>query len=237
MNNKQIINKKVKSRRAIAMIELIFAIVIIGITLMSVPNLVHQASESGYTTIQQESIAAAASDLSLILSREWDEVGTSDEFHTPILNTTDGTPSLGFPRLGGRSRTFATSLGGADLNASTIANDGDFDDIDDAHAQIAELHLIDGTQDLIDVDINITATVNYVVDASNTGDNWDSNSAPVFNSPFTPTGSPLSNTSNIKLINLKLTSNSPVEELADKEIVFTAFSCNIGSYKLERREF
>lgn len=229
-------NKKIQNRKAIAMIELIFAIVIIGITLLSIPNLVYQASESGYSTIQQESISAAASDLSLILSREWDETGTGDEYHTPILTTTNGASTLS-SRPGAVSRSFFTGIGGP-FPASAIANDGDFDDIDDAHNQISELHLIDGTQDLIDVNISIAATVNYIVDTSSPGalDNWGSTATLAFNSPFTPTGSPLSNTSNIKLINLKLTSNSPIEELADKEIVFTAFSCNIGSYKLERRE-
>ena len=203
---------------------------------MSIPNLVYQASESGYTTIQQESIAAAASDLSLILSREWDENGTSDEYNTPILTTTNGASTLG-SRPGAKSRSFFTGVGGP-FPASTIGHDAnDFDDIDDAHAQTAELHLMDGTRDLIDVNISITATVNYIVDTSDTGDDWNSAVTLAFNSPFSPTGSPLSNTSNIKLISLKLTSNSPIEELADKEIVFTAFSCNIGSYKLERREF
>ena len=237
MKKKYFISKKVKSHKAIAMIELIFAIVIIGITLLSIPNLVYKASESGYTTIQQESIAAAASDLSLILSREWDEVGTSDEFHTPILETTDGASSLSRsarPKEG-RSRSFFTGIGGP-YSASSIANDGDFDDIDDAHAQTAELHLIDGTKDLIDVNISIYSTVDYVVDTSDTGDDWNSTSDLVFSSPFAATAS-LTNSSNIKRISLTLTSNSPIEELADKEIVFTAFSCNIGSYKLERREF
>jgi len=237
MKEKYFMNKKVQSRRAIAMIELIFAIVIIGITLLSIPNLIYQASESGYTTIQQESIAAAASDLSLVLSREWDENGTSDKYHTPILTTTAGSSSLD-TRPGAKSRSFFTGIGGP-FPASTIANDGDFDDIDDAHDQVAELHLMDGTKDLIDVNISITATVNYIKDTSSPGtlDNWDSAATLAFSSPFEPTGSPLSDTSNIKLISLKLTSNSPIEELADKEIVFTAFSCNIGSYKLERREF
>ncbi len=44
-------------RPAIAMIELIFAIVIIGIVLMSVPQLISTAAKSGYVTIQQEAIS------------------------------------------------------------------------------------------------------------------------------------------------------------------------------------
>jgi len=236
MYEKPLANNRVQSRKGIAMIELIFAIVIIGITLLSVPNLVYQASESGYTTIQQESIAAAASDLSLILSREWDETGTTDAFHTPLLTTTNGTSSLS-TRPGGRSRVFTTSVGGPALPADATlgAESGDMDDIDDAHYITGTVTLIDGTKDLIDINISIATTVNYIVDTSDTGagDNWNNTAALAFNTPFTPD---TTGTTNIKRVSITLTSNSSVAELADKEIVFNAFSCNVGSYKLERRE-
>lgn len=228
MNKKQVIHKKVKSRRAIAMIELIFAIVIIGITLLSIPNLIYQASESGYTTIQQESIAAAASDLSLILSREWDENGTSDEYHTPILTTTNGVTALG-TRPGARSRSFFTGIGGP-FPASAIGADvvGDINDIDDVDGITdGKVILIDGGRDLIDINIRIATDVNYTSDAAT----WNT-TATTFNFPSASSGG----TTNIKKITLTLTSTSTAAEITDKKIVFNAFSSNIGSYKLERRE-
>lgn len=234
MYEQQLMHKKVQSRKAIAMLELIFAIVIIGITLLSVPNLIYQASESGYTTIQQESIAAAASDLSLILSREWDENGTSDEYHTPILTTTSATSTLS-TRPGAQSRSFFTGIGGP-FPANAIGSDTDdldFDDIDDGDGVPGQLHLIDGTQDLIDIDITISTDVDYIADATNAG-TWNASPAITFNFSPTAAGSP-TNTTNIKKVSITLTSNSSVEELSDKEITFNAFSSNIGSYKLERR--
>ena len=51
--------------------------------------------------------------------------------------------------------------------------------------------------------------------------------APAFNAA-------LANTSNIKHIQVTLTSTSNVDEL-NKSIVLHAFSCNIGSYTLEER--
>jgi len=226
MFEQQIIHIKVKSRKAIAMIELIFAIVIIGITLLSIPNLIYQASESGYTTIQQESIAAAASDLSLILSREWDEVGTTDEFHTPILET-DSTDSALNTRPGAHSRSFFTGIGGP-YSASTIGADGDTDDIDDAHGKTdGKVTLIDGARDLIDINVQIATDVEYISDATT----WNT-AATNFDFPTGAAGG----TSNIKRITLTLTTTSTAEEIADKKIVFNAFSSNIGSYKLERRE-
>lgn len=231
MNKKQVINKKVKSHKAIAMIELIFAIVIIGITLLSVPNLIYQASESGYTTIQQESIAAAASDLSLILSREWDEVGTGDEFHTPILTTTNGVTTLG-SRPGARSRSFFTGIGGPFPASAIGADGGDFDDIDDVNG-IADgkVTLIDGGRDLIDINISIATVVDYISDDTTPAGDWNTTAA-TFNFPTGSAGG----TSNIKKITITLTTTSTATELSDKKIVFNAFSSNVGSYKLERRE-
>ncbi len=230
MRKKQSNTRKIRMRKAIAMIELIFAIVIIGITLMSIPNLIHQASESGYTTMQQESIAAAASDLSLILSREWDESGTDPAIGSPILDTASGT-NLSL-RPGGRSRTFATGAGGTHLSASTTFDEGDLDDIDDADGKTGTVTLIDGTRDLIDINISIATVVDYIADTHSGGSDWSNSQTIVFNDPTTS----LTATSNIKRVRITLTSNSEAEELSEKKIVFSAFSCNIGSYKLERRE-
>jgi len=44
-------------RKAIAMIELIFAIVVMGIVMLSAPMLVNKATQSSYVALQQESIA------------------------------------------------------------------------------------------------------------------------------------------------------------------------------------
>ena len=85
MEEKQLHTITVKNRKAIAMIELIFAIVIVGIALLSVPNLIYRATESGYTAMQQEAIAAAASDISLILTKRWDEANTDPRLPAIIL--------------------------------------------------------------------------------------------------------------------------------------------------------
>ena len=243
INTQQLMDKKVKVHKAIAMIELIFAIVIIGITLLSVPNLIYQASESGYTTIQQESIAAAASDLSLILSREWDEAGTTDEFHTPILTTTASASSLGTlqpgpytnARPGARSRDLYTGIGGPYPASPIVGADpddaGNIDDIDDTHGITGgKVTLIDGGRDLIDINISIATNVDYISDTAASGD-WDETTV-TFNFPTVPAGG----TSNIKKITIELTTTSTADEIADKKIVFNAFSSNIGSYELERRE-
>ena len=94
MEEKQLHTITVKNRKAIAKIELIFAIVIVGIALLSVPNLIYRATESGYTAMQQEAIAAAASDISLILTKRWDEANTDPRLPAIILTTDSGTTGL-----------------------------------------------------------------------------------------------------------------------------------------------
>ncbi len=210
--------KTYKGRKAIAMVELIFAIVIIGITLLSIPMLVNQATQSGYSTLQQESIAAAASDMSLILSRKWDEANTDTSEDATIITTTSGNFTQ-TDRNNTESRTYFTSSGGI-LSASAISDDGgNLDDIDDANGKTVELAAMGG-EDLIDKTITIATTVSYLDDSSTS-----------------PIGtSATSTTSNIKGITITLTSGGTTPEL-QKEIKLNAFSCNIGSYKLERRVF
>ena len=207
-----------KKRKAIAMIELIFAIVVIGITLLSVPLMVNQASQSTYTTLQQEAIAAAASDISLILSREWDEANTNDTLDSTIL-TTDSSNYNQAARTNLHSRTYFSSTGGT-RTASTIgADSGDLDDIDDVNGINTTLTSMGGS-DLIDQTITIATSVSYLNDASTS-----------------PVGTSTAGTSNIKGITITLTSGAGAPTELQKEIILNAFSSNVGSYRLERKVF
>ena len=207
-----------KKRKAIAMVELIFAIVVIGITLLSIPLMVNQASQSTYTTLQQEAIAAAASDMSLILSREWDDANTNDSLDSTILTTASGNYDQA-ARTNLQSRTYFTSTGGTLAVSTTLGADGDLDDIDDVHNTNTTLTSLGGS-DLVDQTMTIATTVSYLNDAS---------TSPVGTSA---TGA----TSNIKGITITLTSGGTTPEL-QKTVKMNAFSSNIGSYKLERKVF
>lgn len=77
-----------KFKNGIAMIELIFAIVIIGVTLMSAPMLINQSINSSNIAMQQEAITATASHNGMILTKYWDEAGTiTQDGQSPILVT------------------------------------------------------------------------------------------------------------------------------------------------------
>lgn len=206
-------------RPAIAMIELIFAIVVIGITLLSVPLMVNQASQSSYTTLQQEAIAAAASDISLIMTREWDDANTNDTLDSTILTTASSNYDQ-TARTNLRSRTYFSSTGGTRAASTTIGADtGDLDDIDDVHGLNTTLTSMGGS-DLIDQTMTIATSVSYLNDGTTS-----------------PVGtSALGTTSNIKGITITLTSGGTTTEL-QKQIKLNAFSSNVGSYKLERKVF
>lgn len=228
---------KVKSRKAIAMIELIFAIVVIGIALLSVPNLIYTATESGYTSMQQEAIAAASSDISLILTKRWDEKNTDPRLPAIILQTDSTTAGLTqATRTNLHSRSFFSATGGtmtasaSSTFQSTTNVDGDLvdDDIDDVLANTGG-HVEDGTQDLIDT-IAVSTSVDYLSD-SPTG-SWTS-ATTGYDDPFATTSTP---STNVKGIVMTLTSGGTTPEL-QKTIKLQAFSCNIGSYQLERKEF
>ena len=220
-------SKPIKRRPAIAMIELIFAIVIIGIVLMSVPNLIDRAAKSGYTSLQQEAIAVASSHISLILAMQWDEEDTNTSRKGPILQVSSGNSKLA-ARPGAFQRNYIGS--GGPYAASSIGSDlNDLDDIDDFHGTTISLRNFEDIDtesgDLIDLKIEIATTIDYIDDNLSSGD-YNTSSAIVYN--FDPAAA--TPTTNIKAISTTLTTNSTAEEL-DKEITLRAFSCNIGNFE------
>ncbi|MEA3419342.1 MAG: type II secretion system protein [Campylobacterota bacterium] len=233
---------KIQLRTGIAMIELIFAIVIMGIVLMSAPMLIQTAASSGYVAMQQEAIAAVASDLELILTQEWDENGDENATtHSIVLDTDSINSNLEESGTTGRrvgtpessTRKYISSTGSR-RSASTTFDDGDRDDIDDFNGQTAVLSP-EGTPsadigDYIDTNMSIATTISYINDTPKSGD-YQNYEAISFDANITTSA-----TSNIKAIKVTLTSSNPASEL-EKNITLQAFSCNIGTYELEERSF
>ena len=239
----------VNSKKAIAMIELIFALVIMGIVLLSAPMLIQQSIRSGNVALQQEAIAAAASQTAIVLSMHWDEnnsnipVGVS-----PILNTGRApfefnTTTMPLGLIGVASRNSADGNGtlspstiGTDETNNTDTNESsyvDFDDVDDYQNSSFGLLVFNNevtsadVGDYIDVNITMKTTINYTEDRVNTGATTPLNGTTIaLNSKINNT--PLGVATNIKFVRVNLTSSSEVKEL-DKNITLSAFSCNIGT--------
>jgi len=228
-------------RPAIAMIELIFALVIMGIVLTSAPLLVSQASKSNTVALQQESIAIAAAHTNTLMTYSWDEQNNRPNAITAIIDTDAGASLLArstaplyrnnglkFPLA--RLRRFSNTIRlasplGIDSNASTSSVS---DDVDDFIVQVVELIPQSTTQnktfegEYIDTKIKLTTAVSYGTDTIPKYGNPSGKFA--FSNPFTPLGL---GTSNIKLITTQLTTTQTAEEL-QKKIKMQAFMCNIG---------
>lgn len=241
-------------RPAVAMVELIFSIVVIGITLMSAPMLIRQASKSGYVAIQQEGIGEAATRVNMIVGYDWDEADTRDSFAATILQTDtnvselnesnvktnpDGSISGSGRRQGTPVESYRSYLD-TDNNRYKAtepsklgmeADDVGEDDVDDfGTGGLVTIKASDS--DYIEKSsISIATEVAYISDVPEGG------SYNVDKIVFNPNFSEVSKVStNIKRIKVTLTSTSGVKEL-NKSIVFNAFTCNIGSAILEERTF
>jgi len=228
------------TRRAIAMIELIFAIVIMGIVLLSVPNLLLQSQKGSLVTLQQEAIAMAASHANALMTYAWDENNTDNvatyinnkltvNAGNDLLQDINISALLLFPSA--RQRRFVTTAPIATAS-STLGKEGaNFDDIDDYKGITRGIiSVISGVAnnaadigEYIDVNISQATDVIYGNDTASYG-----SAAGVFSfsNPWglvAPAG-----TSNIKLIETNLTTNAVATEL-EKNIKLRAFMCNIGT--------
>ena len=214
-----------KLRTAIAMIELIFAIVVMGIVLMSAPTLIGVATKSGKSgslASFQESITETSSLVKLITTRYWDQNDTNNS--SPLLHT--ALPVVGNPFPGRVSRKMVDGSGNSLLmsNIGSDTNEINNNDMDDFNGFSTTITLttgapttLQGITDYIDFDVNLTAQVQY------------GKSNIPGNEPFSAGGlGGLSTHRNTKLITVTLTS----PHFPDKNISLSTFSCNIGSYQI-----
>lgn len=229
--------KPILLRPAIAMIELIFAIVIMGIVLMSAPQLISTAAESGYLTIQQEAINEASTHLNNVWSYPWDEELPYDpSIQEYILNVSSGHIDLnksglrvrrGTPDSSPRNYFDASGMehnATATIGADTGETKGAEDDMDDYDGFTYNMTLLEynPTMDYVEKENNITiaTAVFYVNDSPNSGDYQQSSITYDLNTTPAPP------TTNIKEVSVTLTSSSGVDKL-NKTIILRAFKCNI----------
>lgn len=223
--------KNIKAKKAIAMIELIFALVIMGIVLMSAPMLIQQSIKSSNVALQQEAIVSTASQTAIVLSMHWDEKnGNIAVGESPILDanrTAFPFPPVGLIGIFGRNTQDAnvtlspSSTLGPDNNESIYT---DYDDVDDYDGSSFGLMLFNNestTADIgeyTDTNITISTTVDYTKESAV--------------SENITTGS----FSNVKFITVNLTNNRKDIPELEKNITMKAFSCNIGTYFIDGKE-
>jgi len=249
---KNIIKRKFK--RGIAMIELIFAIVIIGIVLLSTPMLIQQSINSGFVALQQEAIAAISAHTGILLSKHWDEGDANNTTGVaPIIELNNSVSTIfnlsGILDTNASSRTSA--IGEDNLTATIIGVDANetssdlFDDIDDYNNQALNLTIFNNEStsassgDYVDQNITITTVVTFADDRPDkNSSNLNLHGATIQAGNTIYTNSNISpNNSNIKFVKVNLISNNTAVPELEKNITLEAFSCNIGTYTLGEAQY
>ena len=122
-------------RRALTLIELILAMVIIGIVFTVIPRLIHAMNQTSKTAQQEEAMYNAVALMGAIINLPWDNNNTVNDQILQVTqgnsayecNTTSGYRIGGF--IGGRN---CIEPNGVDYNASALGLEGsDINDIDD----------------------------------------------------------------------------------------------------------
>lgn len=218
-------------RSAMSMLELVFAIVIMGIAVMSLPLLLTQVQTNNAFAMQQEAILAAKTKIGDILTYEWDNHSYDTTAQRSFaLDTANG--DIAFSRVGTtnqrighinvdyRRKLYDATVVLNDRSASAIGADaGDLDDIDDFSGQattIAATLETAGTLDYVFTALTLTPTITYASDTA-------TYSNPILTFTFDPVNA--NAITNIKTISVQVTGTN-------QNITLRAFSCNIGESTL-----
>lgn len=221
-------------RSAFTMIELIFAIVIIGISMLSLPTLMVGNANNQESSITQEGIMLAATKVSNVLSFPWDPnlVGFGIATAAPVLET-GGDSELEnrnaanldfrvghFPEKLRRRKTpnaaplGATAIGGAVVPSASI---------NDLNGENAVVGAVDNAanQHSFKKQWTLVTAVSYVSDTAAYAGN------PInFNFSVVPTG-----TTNIKMVRTMATDND------GNQVQLTSFTSNIGESEFYKRRY
>lgn len=222
-------------RKAASMLELVVAIVVMGIVLMSLPLLISQTKSNNEFAMQQEAILAARTKLGDVLTYAWDEQSANQTQVAFVLDTND-TGSDSELNKNSTSRRVGHVLGdkrrkGFDVLTPSTASgalgaDGGeilatFNDIDDFSGSIQTLSASATTAfDYKFTDMNITTTVFYIADnATYTNSNIVGFQLGTAN---------VGRRSNIKMVQVSVRG-------AQNDFVLRSYATNIGESELLRR--
>lgn len=220
-------------RSAMSMLELVIAIVVMGIVVMSLPLILTQVQNNNAFAMQQEAILAAKAKIGDILTYEWDEKSyDATAQRSFVLDTINGDSELGRVgttnrRIGhinanNRRKLYDSTVALNNRSASAIGPDGgDLDDIDDFNGRPAVTLTVTAGEDAQNLDyifdLNLTTTVTYAADAAN----YASSTIGTF--VLNPDNN--ATITNIKTISVQVAG-------AQNAITLRTFSCNIGESSL-----
>jgi type II secretory pathway pseudopilin PulG len=202
------------------LLELIVAIIVVGITITAIPALLNRTTAMQETAIQEKSFFNAYALLTLIQTQEWDENNTKGNNYYKVLTADNGDSELlcirnGISQLdndsGAVCATDNNKTSPIGVDDETEGNESTYDDIDD----------FNGFSTTID-DINISVEVRYISDSG------DYSSKNIF---FNDESAAATSNTNIKFITLTV-KNKNTNALIS---VLKYSTPNIGMVKIESR--
>lgn len=223
----------IKLRKASSMIELVIAIVVMGIAVMTLPLMLQKAQENSAFTMQQEAIVATRTAIGDIITYPWDEnsiqngrVGVLDvsnlaDNELTRFPDTNSTRRVGHVRADKRRKFFGFGSSVATAPIQLGQDAGDFDDIDD-FIDTGKDYNVSGDASDYKFDLDMNTTINYVSDATDYSNQivsitFDRNS--------------VNYSSNIKRISIILSGTGVNTFRLD------AYSSNIGGSEILRRNY
>lgn len=231
-------------RYAFTMIELIFALVIMGVVFITLPMILINNSSNVERNLIQEAIFASSTKLGQILSYTWDENSIDSAVSlsaSHVLNTPGGDVELN--RVGAsdfRIGHFVQDLhrrmtpNSAQRNATAIGAEvvGEMNDIDDFH-NAGTTELISFTNDAgYKKTYRIKTTVAYVTDEAI----YNANTINfTFNDNTSVTAA--AGATNIKLIEISTDQNNTNTGAWDPILVLRTYSSNIGETDYYKRTY
>lgn len=218
-----------------SMIELVFAIVIMGFAVMSLPLILTQVQNSNSFALRQEVILSLKTKLSYILTYQWDQntydetadiervlnvpasVDTATDFNTSTIRRNGHIFADGRRRLWDDLRAPTTKV-----NFTTDTTNDDIDDFDGLPPETKNITALD---DFI-FNVTLNTSVSYIQDLLQAGTYASSNTITfIFNPDHNTT-----NSTNIKMIKVTATANG-----IERPISMYAFSSNIGQSKVTKK--
>lgn len=230
-------------KRGFSLIEVVLAIVIIAISMMSVPMLLKQTSKSDEFSIIQEAVLASSTKMGNILSYSWDKnsydnsnfilrtldiSSNGDSELVRVIGTNDSNLRKGHIFQNSRRRFFDYNGSNGITYPDNTVTPSNKVSINDFHNQTATIGG-GGAYDYKDSTISMNSKIYYVPDSatySNTNINFtfsQSTSVPI-------TSDPKTKSTNIKMI--VITTISP---LLGHSLTLRTYESNIGQSKLITR--
>jgi prepilin-type N-terminal cleavage/methylation domain-containing protein len=242
----------VVKRQAFTLIELIFAIVIVAIIVLSIPMMTQATSKSSEGSISQEAVFAASAKLMQTLSFPWDENSSDIEqilegatVLSGVVKIPGGTASLDFNdtvcRPGLIARRCRTDEQGREVNVSNLGDD--YPTPSSMHALIRGLDDSNGTSTIIATSsegyknrYTLVTTIGYVSDSEDSGMNEiDYNASNPFGAnSFVFSDANITAPTNLRLVTVSIYKTG---DLVTPVSVLRAYGANIGEIKPTKRTY